>query len=160
MLDPIGKSYYRWVSYHIRGYEGFFAQIGQHEHAIVERDPDGSGLYRARLYKRQPQQAAQHTWIKRHYLPLRQQVALVHKATDAWSSKALSGKEATWLSLPATEKQLQTLQHLDIQAARAARTTAWTRQEASDRITFLFLRGTLTNPPPIPQEEGNGDVAS
>ena len=160
LLDPIGQSRYRWLPYQLKSFEGYFAKISQYERAIIERDPEGSGLYRSRLYEKQTQQLAQHTWIEHHYLPLRQQIALVHKATDAWSSKALSGKEATWLSLPATEKQLQTLQRLDIQAARAARTTAWTRQEVSDRITFLFLRGTLTNPPSIPQEEVNGDVAS
>ena len=160
LLDPIGQSRYRWHPYQLKGFEGYFAKISQYEQAIIERDPDGSGLYRSRLYKKQPQQAAQHTWIEYHYLPLRQQVALIHEATDAWSSKALSGKEAGWLGQRPTEKQLHTLQRLDLQAARVARTEAWTRQEVSDHITFLFLRGTLTNPPPIPQEEVKGDVAS
>ncbi len=125
---------------------------------FIERDPDGSGLYRSRLYEKQAKEKATNTWIEHHYLPLRQQVALVHEATDAQYSRALGGKEAKWLRQQATERQLQVLQHMHPQVAREARAKAWTGQKVSDLITFLSMRGTLTHPPPFPQEMPN-DVA-
>jgi hypothetical protein len=77
--------------------------------AILERDPAKSGLYRSRQYVRQPKHTPEHHWIERRYLPLRQQVALVHEATAGLFREAFAGKEATWLDEPATEKQLEAL---------------------------------------------------
>ena len=159
LLDPIGQSHYRWLPYQLKDFEAYVARISKYERAVIERDLDGSGLYRSRIYEKQPHQVAQHTWIDYHYLPLRQQVALVHEATDTRHSKVLGGKEATWLHQQATEKQLEVLQRMNSQAARQARAEAWTSEKVSDLITFLPMRGTLTHPPLIPQEEGNGDVA-
>ncbi len=155
LLDPVGQSQYRWIPYRLHGYEGYLARISQYEGAIIERDPEGSGLYRSRLHEKQPRQTATDTWIEHQYLPLRQQVALVHEATHAHYSKALGGKESKWLREPATEKQLQVLYRMHSRAAREAKTKAWTGQKVSDLITFLSMRGTLTHPPPLPQEMPN-----
>ncbi len=158
LLDPIGQSQYRWLPYRLKDIEGYLARISQHEQAIIERDPDGSGLYRSRLYEKQGKEKATNTWIEHRYLPLRQQVAFVQEATHARYSRALGGKEAKWLRQQATEKQLQVLQHMHPQAAQEARAKAWTGQKVSDLITFLSMRDALTNPPPLPQEVPN-DVA-
>jgi hypothetical protein len=48
---------------------------------IVERDRSGSGLYRSRLYIMWSREEPEHLWIRRDYLPLRQQVALAHEFT-------------------------------------------------------------------------------
>jgi ATP-dependent helicase IRC3 len=143
LLDPIGHSHYRWTAY--RG--GYFAMVGRHEAAIIERDPKGSGLYRSRLYTMPREQLPEHRWIEQAYLPLRQQVALVHDFTSAISVKALSSKEASWLAEPASEKQLEALQRLHPGLARQARAKGWTKRIASDAITFCLLRNTLMYPP-------------
>ncbi len=143
LLDPIGQSPYRWTAYR----HGYFAMVGRHEAAIIERDPKGSGLYRTRLYTMQREQQPEHRWIEQSYLPLRQQVALVHDFTSAISVKALSSKEASWLAEPASEKQLEALQRLHPGLARQARAKGWTKRIASDAITFCLLRRTLLHPP-------------
>ena len=158
LLDPIGQSHYRWSPYQLGRFEGYFSRISQYERAIIERDPEGSGLYRSRLYTKQPKQLAEHRWVEHHYLPLRQQVALTHEATGKRYIKKLGGKEARWLHERATENQLRVLQRLSQKAAQRAREKAWTGQMVSDLITFLPMRGTLTNPPPVPTEEGDNDV--
>ena len=158
LLDPIGQSRYRWLPYRLKNFEGYLAVVGQYERAIIERDTDGSGLYRSRLYKIQPEQVAQDIWIEHQYLPLRQQVALVHEATNDRYREVLSGKEAKWLHQHATKKQLQTLERMHPQAAQQARAEAWTGQKISDIITFLPMIWTLTHPPLIPQKEGSSNV--
>jgi flagellar biosynthesis chaperone FliJ len=137
------------------GFKGYLARISQYEGAIIERDPEESGLYRSRLYEQQRGQEAIHTWVEHQYLPLLQQVALVHEATHAHYSKGLGGKESEWLHKPATEKQLQMLQRKHPQAAQKARIKKWTGQRVSDLITFLSMKEALTNPPPLPQETPN-----
>lgn len=158
LLDPIGQSHYRWIPYQLGRFEGYISRISHYERAIIERDPEDSGLYRARLYTRQPKMQAEHQWIEHRYLPLRQQVALTHEATGKHYIKKLGGKEARWLYEKATEKQLSVLQRLDRKAAQRAQEKAWTGQMVSDLITFLPMRGTLTNPPLIPTEEEDNDV--
>jgi hypothetical protein len=81
LLDPLGRSHYRWTAYS----QGYFARINAHVIAILERDTAKSGLYRSRKYARQPERTPEHLWIERHYLPLRQQVALVQEATAGTS---------------------------------------------------------------------------
>jgi superfamily II DNA or RNA helicase len=158
LLDPIGLSHYRWSPYQLGRCEGYFSRISRYERAIIERDPEGSGLYRSRLYTKQPEQQAEHQWIEYRYLPLRQQVALTHEATGKRYVKKLGGKEARWLHEKATENQLRVLQRLNRKAAQRAREKAWTGQMVSDLITFLPMRGTLTNPPSVPTEERDNDV--
>lgn len=158
LLDPIGLSQFRWLPYLLKDRTGYFAKISQYERAIIERDPEGSGLYRSRLYEKRPKQEATNTWIEHHYLPLRQQVALVQESTDARYSKALGSKEAGWLHQQATEKQLQTLQCINPQVAQQARDKEWTKECVSNLIMFLPMKRTLINPPPVPQEERNGSV--
>ena len=143
LLDPIGQSPYRWTAYR----HGYFAMVGRHEAAIIERDPNGSGLYRSRLYIMQREQQPEHRWIEPSYLPLRQQVALVHDYTSAISVKALSSKEASWLDEPASEKQLEALQRMHPGLADQARAKRWSKRIASDAITFCLLRRTLLHPP-------------
>ena len=145
LLDPIGQSRYRWTAY--RG--GYFAMVGRQEAAIIERNPNGSGLYRSRLYTMQREQLPEHRWIEPSYLPLRQQVTLVHEFTGAMSVKALSSKEASWLDEPASEKQLEALQRMHPGLAHQARAKGWTKRTASDAITFCLLRKTLFHPPTI-----------
>ena len=156
LLDPIGQSEHRWTAYRQGKFEGYFARVSQHEAAIVERDPTGSGLYRSRLHTKQPGQPPKDDWIQPDYLPLRQQVALVHQATNVRNVQPLSNKEARWLNEPATEKQIKVLQRMHPGAARRAIANGWTKRMVSDVITFLSLRKTLTHPPTV--EEGNTHV--
>jgi hypothetical protein len=55
------------------------------------------------------EQPPEHRRVEQSFLPLRQQVALVHFFTGEISVKALSSKEAPWLDEPASEKQLEAL---------------------------------------------------
>ena len=158
LLDPIGQSHYRWSPYQLDRYEGYFSRVSRYERAIIERDPEGSGLYRSRLYTKRPEQQAEHQWIEYRYLPLRQQVALTHEATGKRYVNKLGGKEARWLHEKATENQLSFLQRLDRKAAQRAREEEWTGQTVSDLITFLTMRGTLTNPPSVPTEVNSDAV--
>jgi hypothetical protein len=70
--------------------------------AIIEHDPEGSGLYRSRIYTREYEQdgkEAEHRWIAKEYLSLRQQVALVHEHTKAIASEAFAAKmQGGWTS--------------------------------------------------------------
>ena len=71
LLDPIGQSHYRWVAYR----HGYFARVTRDITAIIERDPEGSGLYRSRLYTREYEQDGQESefrWIAQEFLPLSQ----------------------------------------------------------------------------------------
>nr|HET6904014.1 hypothetical protein [Ktedonobacteraceae bacterium] len=136
LLDPIGQSQYRWTAYR----QGYFAIVRKREAAIIERDPAGSGLYRSRLYTMQPGQSPEHCWIQKDYLPLRQQVALVHEYTVAWYTRALSNKDAEWLEHPVTENQLATLQRMNPRLAHQAVANKWTKRMASDAITFCLLK--------------------
>ncbi len=147
LLDPIGQSHYRWVAYR----HGYFARVTREITAIVERDPEGSGLYRSRLYRRGDEQGGQKEescWIAQEYLPLRQQVALVHESTREIAYATFSNKEAPWLDEPATDKQLATLRRLFPKFAQQAVANRWTKRMASDAITFCLLRKTLRNPSP------------
>jgi hypothetical protein len=90
LLDPLGRSPYRWTVYS----QSYFARVNAHTIAILERDPAQSGLYRSRQYARQPERTPEHQWIERRYLPLRQQVALVQEATAGLFREAFAGKEA------------------------------------------------------------------
>lgn len=143
LLDPIGQSHYRWTAYR----NGYFTFFSRHEAAIIERDPQGSGLYRSRLYTMLPGQPAIHRWIAQQYLPLRQQVALVHDATSSLFVEVLSSKEAPWLEEPASDKQLATLRRLSPILACQAVTQRWSKRMASDAIRFWLLRRTLYDPP-------------
>jgi len=146
LLDPIGQSPYRWVAYRY----GYFARVTKDIAAILERDPEGSGLYRSRLYSREDEQEGQESepgWIAKEYLPLRQQVALVYEQTEAIASEAFSSKEAAWLDEPSTPRQLARLQLLHPKLARQAIIKGWNKRTASDVITFFELKKTLTHPP-------------
>jgi ATP-dependent helicase IRC3 len=146
LLDPIGQSHYRWVAYR----HGYFARVTRDMTAIIERDPEGSGLYRSRLYTseyEQHGQEAEHSWIAKEYLPLRQQVALVHEHTKAIASEAFSGRDAAWLDQPATPKQIARLRWLHPKLARQATLKGWDKRTASDVITYCSLKETLTHPP-------------
>ncbi len=158
LLDPIGQSWYRWTPYRQGPHEGYFTRVSRYESALIERDPSGSGLYRSRLHIKRPYSQPEDAWVCQDYLPLRQHVALVHAATNKKQSQALRSKDAPWLERPATEEQLQVLQRIHPKAAQRAREERWTQQEASDAITFSFLRNTLTHPPK--GDNGQNDVAS
>jgi superfamily II DNA or RNA helicase len=132
LLDPLGRSPYRWTAYS----RGYFARINAHVIAILERDPAKSGLYRSRQYARQPERVPEHLWIERRYLPLRQQVALVQEATAGLFREAFAGKAAAWLKEPATEKQLETLGRHRGHLPEQARAAGWTKREASEAIAF------------------------
>jgi hypothetical protein len=133
----------RWTAYR----NGYFAMVGRQEAAIIERDPTGSGLYRSRLYSMQRGEPPEHRWIEHDYVPLRQQVALVHDYTNAICVQALSSKDAMWLDEPATDKQLEALQRMHPGLARQALANGWTKRRASVAITFCLLRKTLMHPP-------------
>lgn len=143
LLDPLGRSPYRWTAYS----RGYFARINAHEVAILERDPAQSGLYRSRQYARQPEQPPEHRWIERRYLPLRQQVALVQEATRGLFREAFAGKEAAWLDEPASQKQLQTPGRYQEHLSKQARAAGWTKREASEAIAFYQLRRVLFHAP-------------
>ncbi len=146
LLDPIGQSHYRWVAYR----HGYFARVTRDITAIIERDPEGSGLYRSRLYTREYEQEGQeseHRWIAQEYLPLKQQVALVHELTKAIASEAFSGKDAAWLNEPATPKQIAQLRWLHPKLARQAVIKGWSKRTASDVITYCSIKETLIHPP-------------
>jgi superfamily II DNA or RNA helicase len=68
LLDPLGRSQYRWNDYGA----GYFATINAHTIAIIDRDPAQSGLYRSQLYTEPPGQLAEHRWLEGRRLPLRQ----------------------------------------------------------------------------------------
>ena len=121
--------------------------VGRYEAAIIERDPAGSGLYRSRLYIMPPGEEPEHQWIRRDYLPLRQQVALVHEATGGLYIKSLGSKDAKWRKEPVSDKQLATLQRIHPRLARQALEAGWTKQMASEAITYYRLRQTLLHPP-------------
>jgi superfamily II DNA or RNA helicase len=143
LLDPLGRSPYRWTAYS----KGYFARINAHVTAILERDPAKSGLYRSRQYARQPERTPEHRWIERRYLPLRQQVALVQEATRGLFREAFGGKEAAWLDEPATQKQLETLGRYQEHLPGKARAVGWTKREASEAIAFYQLRRVLFRSP-------------
>ena len=143
LLDPLGHSQYRWTAYR----RGYFAHINAYVIAIVERDPDKSGLYRSRQYTQRPESAPDHRWIERQYLPLRQQVALVHEATRDLFREALAGKEAAWLADPATERQLNKLGRYSKHLSTQAREAGWTKREVSEAITLYELRPVLFGAP-------------
>ena len=92
-------------------------------------------------------QEAERRWIAKEYLPLRQQVALVHEHTQAIASEAFSGKDAAWLDEPATAKQLARLRWVHPKLAHQAIVKGWNKRTASDVITFNSLKETLTHPP-------------
>jgi hypothetical protein len=135
LLDPLGRSQYRWTSYS----RGYFACINVHVTAILERDPAKSGLYRSRQYIRQPERGPEHQWIERRYLPLRQQIALVQETTGGLFQEAFAGKEAAWLGEPATQKQLEILGCYQKHLPGQARAAGLTKREASEAITFYQL---------------------
>jgi hypothetical protein len=143
LLDPLGRSSYRWTAYS----RGYFARINAHLTAILERDPAKSGLYRSRQYTRQPERTPEQRWIERRYLPLRQQVALVQETTGSLFHETFAGKEAAWLGEPATEKQLETLGRYRRRLPQEARTAGWTKREASEAIAFYQLRRVLLHAP-------------
>jgi hypothetical protein len=143
LFDPIGQSHYRWTAY--RG--GYFATVGKDKAVIVERDRSGSGLYRSRLYIMWSGEEPEHLWIRRDYLPLRQQVALVHEYTGQLYESALGSKEAKWRKEPATDRQITTLRHFSPKLAKQASTQGWTKEMASEAITYCKLRRTLLKPP-------------
>ena len=143
LLDPLGRSLYRWTAYSC----GYFARINADVTAILERDPAKSGLYRSRQYARQPERTPEHQWIERRYLPLRQQVALVQEATQDLFHEAFAGKEAAWLEEPATEKQLEMLGRYQKRLPEQARAAGWTKREASEAIAFYQLRRVLFHAP-------------
>jgi len=143
LLDPLGRSQYRWTAYS----QGYFARINAHTIAILEGDPAKSGLYRSRQYARQPERTPEHQWIERRYLTLRQQVALVHEATRDLFREAFAGKEAAWLDEPATEKQLEMLGRYQKRLPEQARAAGWTKRETSEAITFYQLRRVLFHAP-------------
>lgn len=143
LLDPLGHSQYRWTAYR----RGYFARINAYVIAIVERDPDKSGLYRSRQYTQRPDSTPNHCWIERQYLPLRQQIALVHEATRDLFREAFAGKEASWLADPATEKQLKKLGRYSKHLSKQAREAGWTKREVSEAITFYELRPVLFRAP-------------
>ena len=143
LLDPLGRSHYRWTAY----CRGYFARINADVIAIIEADPDKSGLYRSRQYSQAPDAQGEHRWIERAYLPLRQQVALVQEATRDLFREALAGKEAAWLQQPASEKQMHKLAHYNRRLAQRARSTGWKKCEASEAITYYQRHEVLFHPP-------------
>jgi ATP-dependent helicase IRC3 len=150
LLNPLGASPYRWVSSH----HGYFAMVSSDVAVIVEPDKSGSGLYHARRYTLKPGQEPIHQWIERTNLPLRQQVALVHEATNALYHKPLGSKDAPWHDEPASEKQLATLKRMYPQWATQLESVSLTKGEASDAMNCLLLRKTLAHPP-SPDVKGN-----
>jgi hypothetical protein len=143
LLDPLGRSQYRWTAYR----RGYFARVNAEVIVIVEGDPDRSGLYRSRQYTQSADAQGEHHWIERGYLPLRQQVALVQDANRDLFREALAGKEAAWLQQPASEKQLKRLAHFNRRLAEQARASGWTKREASEAITYYERRSVLFHPP-------------
>lgn len=146
LLDLIGQSQYSWVAYRHGPHEGYFASVSQWEVAIIERDPTGSGLYRSRLYLMPPDKPEETRWVEPDYLPLRQQVALIHQETDARYNYRLGSRNAAWRERPATPKQREALCRM--YRERAGQMTETLMQgEASDMIMNFKLRKTLLHPP-------------
>ncbi len=144
LLDPIGQSQYRWIPYQRSAREGYFAKLNKDETAILERDPLGSGLYRSRSVIKLNGGTHQSHWIQQEYLPLRQQVALVHEETRAQYDCILGSKEEEkWLTEPATAKQITALQRMRPRLARRIASQQWTKQKASDIMTYLILEKEL-----------------
>jgi superfamily II DNA or RNA helicase len=142
-LDPLGASSYRWNAYQ----SSYFTMVSSDTAAILERDPNGSGLYHSRLYTRRRGQEALHQWIEKTYLPLQQQVALIHDATSTLYRETLGSKDAPWLQEPVSDKQVATLKRLSPKLAERARVELWTKGKASHAITLCLLFRTLRNPP-------------
>lgn len=142
-LDPLGASSYRWDAYR----SSYFTVVSRDITAILERDPHGSGLYHSRLYTIRRGQDPLHQWIEKTYLPLQQQVALIHDATRTLYSESLGSKDAPWLQEPASDKQLTTLKRLSPNLAEQARAEHWTKGKASHAITLSMLLRTLRHPP-------------
>jgi len=145
LLDPLGRSQYRWNDYGA----GYFATINAHTIAILDRDPAQSGLYRSRLYTEPPGQLAEHRWLEGRLLPLRQQIALLHEATRNIYRERLAGEEAPWLEEPATEKQLETLGRYRKHLPERARAAGWTKRKASAAITYYRWRKVLLRAPDL-----------
>jgi hypothetical protein len=144
LLDPLGRSHYRWASYS----KGYFARINASTTAFLYRDPHGSGLYRYYLCAHLPSdKQLKCQCIGPQYLPLRQQVSLVHENTKNNFRESFAGKEAHWLKEPATEKQLSMLGRYHKRLPEYARQKGWTKLQASDAITYYQLREILLNPP-------------
>lgn len=145
LLDPLGRSQYRWTEY----CGGYFARINRDTIAVCDRDPNKSGLYRSRLCMRQNGYKKEQRWIEKRLLPLRQQVALVHEVTKDLYRERLAGKEAAWLNKPISENQLQALGRRDRNLPKRAQAAAWTQQKASAAITFYGWRWELLHPPAL-----------
>jgi superfamily II DNA or RNA helicase len=145
LLDPIGRSSYRWIAYR----NGYVVQLSARAIAILDRDPEGSGLYRSRLATHAAEQSFVQRWIEPTNLPLRQQVALVQEATSALVQGTLGSKDAEWLEHPATEHQLVTLARYHGSLARHAREHHWTKGAVSARITLYEWKPVLISPPEI-----------
>jgi len=149
LLDPLGRSQYRWTDYS----HGYFATINADTIAIIDRDPAKSGLYRSRLYTQLPGYVADHRWIEGRLLPLRQQIALLHEVTRDLYQERIAGKEASWLDEPVTEKQLETLGRYQKCLPEQARAAGWTKQKASAAITYYRWRWVLLHPPDLEMED-------
>jgi superfamily II DNA or RNA helicase len=128
---------------------GYFATINAHTIAIIDRDPAQSGLYRSRLYTEAPGQLAEHRWVGRRLLPLRQQIAQLHEATRNLYRERLAGKEAPWLDESATEKQLEMLGRYRKHLPEQARAAGWTKRKASAAITYYRWRKVLLRAPDL-----------
>ncbi len=145
LLDPLGRSQYRWTDYS----GGYFARINADTIAIIDRDPAKSGLYRSRLYTGQKRHMVEHRWIERRLLPLRQQVALVHEATRDLYRDRLAGKEAPWLDKPVSERQLEALGRHDEHLPEQVQAAGWTQRKATAAISFYQWRWPLLHPPAL-----------
>ncbi len=145
LLDPLGRSQYRWTDYS----GGYFARINADTIAIIDRDTAKSGLYRSRLYTERERHQVEHRWIERRLLPLRQQVALLHEATRDIYREQLAGKEAPWLDKPVSERQLEALGRRDRHLPERARAAGWTQREATAAISFYRWRWPLLHPPAL-----------
>jgi ATP-dependent helicase IRC3 len=145
LLDPLGRSRYRWTEYS----GGYFARINRDTIAVCDRDPNKSGLYRSRLCMRQKGYNKEQRWIGKRLLPLRQQVALVHEVTKELYHEQLAGKEAPWLEKPLSGNQLKVLERLDRDLPKRAKAAAWNQQKASAAITFYGWRWELLHPPAL-----------
>jgi len=143
LLDPLGRSQYRWTDYS----GGYFAILDADTIAIIDRDTAKSGLSRSRLYTEHERHPVEHRWIEGRLLPLRQQVALLHEATRDIYRGQLAGKEAPWLDKPVSERQLEALGRRDRHLPERARAAGWTQREATAAISFYRWRWPLSHPP-------------
>jgi hypothetical protein len=153
LLDPLGRSPYRWNEFG----RGYFATVDKHTLAILDRDSSRSGLYRSRLCTRPPGQPMDHHWVEEQWLPLRQQIALLQEATRSIRHEHLSGKEAPWLSRPASTNQLQILGRFNAPLPEQACAVGWTQGEASAAITSYLWRWPLSHPPPLHENRRTRD---